>query len=122
MTIVKSIGSVLVGFIVVAGLSTLTDAFVEYLGIFPPALTTTMLVLALTYRIIYTILGGYVTAWLAPGNKMKHVWALATIGQLGGIAGVVFGWNLSSHWYPILIAVTAIPTVLLGGWLRTRSI
>jgi hypothetical protein len=121
MTILKSIGAVLAGFIAVAGLSTITDMLVGYSGAFPPAGTTGMLSFALLYRIIYTVLGGYLTAWLAPGNKMTHVWVLAGIGQLGGIAGVVFGWSLSAHWYPILIAVTAIPSVVFGGWLRTKT-
>ncbi len=47
---------------------------------------------------------------------------VAGLGQLSGIAGVVFGWNLSAHWYPIMIAITAIPAVVLGGWLRTKTI
>lgn len=120
MTILKSIGAVVAGFVVVAGLSTITDMLIGYTGAFPPAITTGMLVFALIYRIIYTILGGYVTALLAPSNKMTRVWILAGIGQLGGIAGVIVGWNLSAHWYPIMIAVTAIPAVVLGGWLRTK--
>lgn len=122
MTILKSIGAVVVGFITVAGLSTITDMVLGYTGAFPPASTTGMLVFALVYRIIYTVLGGYVTALLAPNNKMTHVWVLAGIGQLGGIAGVVFGWSLSAHWYPIMIAGTAIPSVVFGGWLRTKMI
>lgn len=120
MTILKSVGAVVAGFIVVAGLSTITDMLIGYTGAFPPALTTAMLVFALVYRIIYTVLGGYVTALLAPSNKMTHVWVLAGIGQLGGIAGVIAGWNLSAHWYPIMIAVTAIPAVIFGGWLHTK--
>lgn len=122
----KSAGAVVAGFAVVVVLSTLTDFILESAGILPPVseqglYVTWMLALALAYRIAYTVLGGYVTAWLAPSSPNKHVWILAGIGQLGGIAGVIAGWNLSSHWYPIAIAVTAIPCVLLGGWLRTRQ-
>jgi len=71
-----------------------------------------MLAFALAYRILYTILGGYITATLAPQNPMKHVWILAAIGQLGGIAGVIGGWNLSAHWYPLALAVSAIPRLV----------
>lgn len=122
---IKSIGAVIAGFLVVVILSTVTDKILEAVGIFPPPteglFITWMLVLALVYRTAYTVLGGYVTAWLAPQNRMKHVWALAILGQLGGIMGVIAGWNLSQHWYPIALAVLAIPSVWLGGWLRTRS-
>jgi len=121
----KSIWAVVAGFLTVVVLSTVTDKVLEATGIFPSPteglFITWMLAIALLYRTIYTVLGGYVTAWLAPQNAMKHVWVLAIIGQIGGIMGVVAGWNLSQHWYPIAIAVLAIPSVWLGGWLRTRK-
>ena len=125
MSFLKSAGAVIAGFLVVVVLSTGTDAVLENVGIFPPAseqglFITWMLALALAYRTVYTILGGYVTALLAPQNAMKHVWILAALGQLGGIMGVIAGWNLSAHWYPIALAVLAIPSVWLGGWLKTR--
>jgi hypothetical protein len=122
----KSIWAVVAGFLTVVVLSMGTDKVLEATGIFPPPsemglFVTWMLAFALLYRTIYTVLGGYVTAWLAPQNPMKHVWILAIFGQIGGIMGVVAGWNLSAHWYPIALAVLAIPSVWLGGWLRTRK-
>lgn len=122
----KSIWAVVAGFLVVVVFSMGTDWLLETMGIFPSPsemgfFVTWMLAVALLYRTVYTVLGGYVTAWLAPQNSMKHVWILAIIGQIGGISGVIVGWNLSSHWYPIAIAVLAIPSVWLGGWLRTRK-
>jgi hypothetical protein len=49
---------------------------------------------------------------------MKHVFILGVLGTLGGIAGVIAGWNLSQHWYPIALAVTAFPFVWLGGKMK----
>lgn len=125
MNILKSIGAVVAGFLTVAVLSVGTDTVLEKAGILPVQsmglFITWMLVMAFAYRAVYTVLGGYVTAWLAPSAPMKHVWVLAALGQLGGIAGVFAGWNLSQHWYPIAIALTAIPLVWLGGWLKTRA-
>ncbi len=126
MNTIRSIVAVVAGFLTVVVLSTGTDSILEALGIFPPIgaqglFVTWMLAVALAYRIVFTILGGFVTAKLAPAHSMKHVWVLAALGQMGGIAGVVAGWNLSAHWYPIAIAVTAIPTVWLGGYLATKS-
>ncbi len=125
MTIVKSIGAIAAGFVTVVVLSMGTDYVLEALGIFPPPsdqglYVTWMLVLALIYRSVYAVAGGYVTAMLAPANPMRHVIILAVLGTLGGIAGVVAGWDLSSHWYPIALAVTAFPLVWLGGKLRIR--
>jgi hypothetical protein len=120
---VKSIGAVVAGFLTVVLLSVGTDFILEFLGFFPPPseaglYVTWMLVVALAYRCVYTVLGGYLTAVLAPTNPTKHVVVLGVIGTLAGIAGVVAGWNLSQHWYPIALAVTAFPCIWIGGKLR----
>lgn len=117
----KSIGAVLSGFITVFILSVVTDMILESLGIFPPPeqglFITWMLILALIYRTIYTVLGGYVTAKLAPVNPMRHVKILATIGTIAAILGLVATWGkgLGPEWYPILLAVFAFPSVWYGG-------
>ncbi|MEK7641419.1 MAG: hypothetical protein AAB365_00310 [Patescibacteria group bacterium] len=121
--IFKSIGAVLAGFAAVAFLSIGTDTILEMLGIFPAPtevglFVTWMLVLAFIYRSIYAVVGGYVTARLAPNYPMRHVVALGVLGTIGGIAGVVVGWDLSQHWYPIALAVTAFPLVWFGGKLK----
>ena len=124
MNTLKSIGAVLAGFIFVLVSHTGTDAILEKIGIFPPPdqglFITWMLVLALGYRMFFTVVGGAITAALAPQNPMKHVTILAIIGTLGGIGGIFAGWNLSQHWYPIALAITAYPCVWLGGKLKTR--
>lgn len=118
----KSVLAILAGFLTVAVLSTVTDLILEGTGVFPSAedqlkygSSTGLLMTALFYRSIYTILGGFVTAKLAPQHKMKHVKILAGIGLVGGILGVIAGWQYGNHWYPIALAITAIPLVLIGG-------
>ena len=110
---------------VVVILSIGTDAILEGLGIFPDPknglFITWMLALALAYRTLYTIAGGYVTAWLAPDKPAKHIMILGIIGTLAGIGGIFAGWNLSAHWYPIALAVLAYPSVWFGGRLRMGS-
>lgn len=121
----KSIWSIVAGFLVVVILSTLTDAVMEQLHIYPTigngVLAPWMLGVALAYRVVYTVLGGYVTARFAPQNTMKYVKILAILGTIAGILGVVAGWNLSAHWYPIAIAITAYPSVWWGGKLFVNS-
>ncbi|MFZ4620586.1 MAG: hypothetical protein ACOYNS_08505 [Bacteroidota bacterium] len=125
MTILKNIGAVFAGFLTVVILSVGTDAVLEAAGIFPSQehglFITWMLAVALAYRSVYTVAGGFVTAQLAPSDPMKHVKILASIGTAAGIAGVIIGWDLSQHWYPIAIAVTAFPLTWFGGWLKTRA-
>ena len=78
--------------------------------------------LALSYRIVITVLGGWVTARLAPRNAMKHVWILGSIGFVVGVAAAIatIPLNWGPAWYPILIPITGLPATILGGWLHAR--
>ena len=117
----RSVASVLAGFCTVVILSLGTDQLLHVLQVYPPWGQTMhdpgLNLLALSYRIVYTVLGGYVTARLAPKAPMHHVWVLAGIGLVLGTAGAVatIPMNLGPAWYPIAIAVTAVPCTLLGG-------
>jgi hypothetical protein len=75
-------------------------------------------VLALSYRIVYTILGGYITASLAPHAPMRHVIVVGIVGFVAGSAGAITAItiaDLGPDWYPIALALTAFPCVWLGG-------
>jgi peptidoglycan/LPS O-acetylase OafA/YrhL len=118
---------VVAGFICTALLSVGTDAFMHARGIFPPlgeAMPDGLFVLAAAYRLAFTVLGGYMTAALAPRKPMVHVLILGAIGGLAATAGAVATWNagpeFGPHWYPVLLVVTALPCVWAGGMLRMR--
>ena len=70
------------GFICTALLSVGTDAFMHARGIFPPpgeAMSDGLFALATAYRLVFTVLGGYMTAALAPRAPMTHVVILGTM-------------------------------------------
>jgi hypothetical protein len=74
--------------------------------------------LALSYRIIYAMLGGFVTARLAPWTSMRHVRVLGILGLVAGSAGVLVSLSrpeFGPGWYPIMIALTAYPATWIGG-------
>jgi len=123
-TTLKSIGAILAGFITVLILSIGTDSVLESVGVFPPPVqglfTTWMLMLALVYRCAYTVLGGYVTASLAPDRPMRHAITLGIIGIIAATLGAIAGWNLSQHWYPIALIITGLPCTWLGAKLKTK--
>ncbi len=128
--ILKSIGAVLAGFMVVFILSVVTDIILEKSGVFPPlnqpeSYLWWMYLLALIYRTIYTILGGYITAILAPNRPMSHVIILGIIGVILSTIGTIVNWNkmsASDAWYPVLLIVLALPSVWLGGILKLKKI
>lgn len=123
----RSIGAVLAGFVAVVVLSLGTDQVMHMLGVYPPWGQTmyepALNLLALGYRIVYTILGSYLTARLAPHSPMRHAWVLGFIGLAFGTLGAVatIPMNLGPAWYPIAIALTALPCAWLGGVLSLKQ-
>ena len=122
MNTLKSVGAVLAGMVVIVVLSAGTDFILESNGIFTPPdqglFTPWMVMLAFVYRCVYTIVGGYTTARLASANPVRHAIILGIIGTVLGAIGIIVAWDLSPHWYPIALAVTAVPLTWLGGKLK----
>jgi hypothetical protein len=81
-----------------------------------------MVVMATVYRSVYSVGGGYVTALLAPEPKMRYVLILGFIGLvISSLAAVAtIPMKLGPAWYPIALAVLALPCVWLGGKLGTK--
>jgi hypothetical protein len=121
----RSVGAVLAGILVNVVLSTGVDAVMHSTGVFPKlgeAMSDQLFALALGYRLIFTVLGGYVTAWLAQRDPMKHVVILGSIGTVLGAIGAAVTWNkgpeFGPKWYPLALVMTALPVTWLGGRLR----
>jgi hypothetical protein len=132
MTVLKSILAVLAGIIFIVVTHMLTDFILESLGIFPPPPNRAapgqrfdvpwMVATALTYRIIFQIAGGYLTAFLAPSRPVFHSVILGLIGLVMSIAAAIatipLDWGPA--WYPIGLAISSLPSVWFGGWLASR--
>jgi hypothetical protein len=116
----KSILAVAVGVVFIIVVTTLVDIVLHKTGVFPPMdqpINDNLALLATAYRIIISIGGAWLTARLAPDKPMKHALALGVVGTALGFAGVVVTWNsgLGPRWYPIALAVLAIPQCWVGG-------
>jgi hypothetical protein len=118
----RSVAAVMVGFISVAVFSLGTDQVLHVLNVYPPwgepMYEPGLNLLALSYRILYTIVGGYITASLAPYSPMRHVLVVGVLGSIVGTAGAIAAINMADfgpNWYPIAVALTGFPCVWLGG-------
>jgi len=126
MNILKGIGAILAGIVFIVATHSGTDFVLESLGIFTQPSegfhTTWMVVTATIYRSIYTVAGGYLTAALAPSPPMRYVVILGIIGTVAGIlaAIVTIPMGIAPAWYPIALAVLALPCTWLGGKLKTK--
>ena len=116
----KSIWAVVAGVLFIIVVTTVVDIALHVLGVFPPVgkpLDDRLSVVATSYRVVISIGGAWLTARLAPAKPMKHALILGLVGTVLGLVGVVATWNrgLGPRWYPIALAVLAIPQCWVGG-------
>jgi drug/metabolite transporter (DMT)-like permease len=117
------------GLLVGVVLSLGTDQILHVLKVYPPwgqTMSDGLFMLATAYRVVYTILGSYIAARLAPDRPMWHAMVLGVVGLVVSIAGAVATWNMQPpvgpHWYALLIAAISIPCAWLGGMIRERQL
>ena len=116
----KSIWAVVAGVLFIVVVTTLVDALLHLLGVFPPMdqpIDDRLALLATLYRIVISVAGAWITARLAPQKPMKHALILGGVGVALGLVGVVATWNLGlgPRWYPIALVVLALPQCWAGG-------
>jgi hypothetical protein len=118
--ILKSIGAIVAGFIFIGVTHSATDAILENTGVLPKDnlyVSTSVILFVILYRAVFSVIGCYLTAKLAPKNPMKHALILGGIGTLLSAAGAVVtaDMNLGPAWYAWSLVVIAIPVAWLGG-------
>jgi hypothetical protein len=123
----RSVGAVAGGFAAVFVLSTAVDAVLHATGIYPPpgrAMSGALFGLALAYRSLFTVLGGTLTARLAPSRPVRHAVILGLIGTVAALTGLLATWTrgpeFGPKWYPIALVVLAVPCTWLGARLLPR--
>lgn len=132
MNKLKSAGAVLAGFLVIIVLSAATDLILEGTGVFPSVEEQQehgfnelwMQLLTLFYRAVFTVLGGIVTAKLAPRRPMRHVFALLIVGLIiGTISSIAADISLGIFpvWYSVALVAIGPPLVWLGGKMVVRK-
>ncbi|HEY0301692.1 MAG TPA: hypothetical protein VGC36_10180 [Rhizomicrobium sp.] len=124
MTVLRSIGAVIGGFLVLAILSIAMDMAMENTilpGLAKAQATTGEWIFVTAYRAVFSISGCYLAARWAPSAPMAHALALGAVGVVLTSLGAYVMWSLSTHWYPIALIVIALPCAWIGGKLYERS-
>jgi hypothetical protein len=122
----KSALAVLAGFVVVVVITTLVDAILHAVRVFPPIgqpIDDAHAALALSYRLVIGVVGGWLTSRLAAAEPMRHATVLGVIGTVAGLIGIVATWNLGlgPRWYSLAVAALALPECWAGAWIFTRN-
>jgi surface polysaccharide O-acyltransferase-like enzyme len=113
----KSIGAVLAGFLAIVILSVGTDTALEQAGVLPNGalFDTGLLLLALMYRSLYSVIGAYIAARLAPNRPMRHALALGVLGIFVSALGALAAQDLGPAWYGLALVLVSLPLAWLGG-------
>ena len=120
----RSIGAIFAGLVFIFLTHTGTDALLESLGIFPPPgkpnFDNGLLLLASAYRGVFSVIGCYLTAWLAPHHPLRHALILGGIGVVLSAAGTYAMRDMGPMWYGVGLTVMSLPYAWLGGYLFER--
>lgn len=123
--LLRSTAALLLGFLAILILSLGTDQLLHTLRVYPPwgepMREPGLYLLALTYRSVYGIVGSYIAAKFAPHSPMRHALALGFVGlALSGVGAIIAIAMVDegSTWYPVALALIALPCAWLGGVLH----
>lgn len=129
-SIFQSIVALIAGYLVSAILTGVTIAVLG--AIFPEsykAENIAWVVFNVIYGCAFAVIGGYVVARLAPTRPFIHA---IVLGVLMAVFALITGYAMSSAppspeyanqpgWYYPVLAITVLPSILLGAWLYMRG-
>ncbi len=131
----KNIGTVIAGFVLTLLLTRGMDILFESMGVFPTVEEQQkngfnvlwMNIVAILYRVVFTILGGYLTAKTSASKPMRNVNILGIVGTIIAIIGnIVVSQipemaNVLPLWFSVVLVLIAYPCVWTGGKLATKK-
>ncbi|HET9634686.1 MAG TPA: hypothetical protein VFP26_02050 [Gemmatimonadaceae bacterium] len=122
----RSVGAIVAGVVVGLVLTLGTDALLHAVGVFPPygqIASNGALAVATAYRFVFSVLGSYIGARLAPNRPMWHAMFLGYLNLLVSAIGAIVTWNREAefgpHWYPVSLVILALPAAWIGGRIYT---
>lgn len=123
----RSIGVIVLGFILIGALSVGADALLRLLvpGAFDAAgrvESVPVLLLMQAYVAVFAITGCYLTARLAPSHPMRHALILGALGLAFNIVGSITLWDLVPVWYHVVALALVMPLAWIGGRLRENQL
>ncbi len=124
---IRSLAALVAGFFVVVFLALSADALLH--AIWPSAvgpdlkaISVTTLLASLLGTALAQVVGGYMTAVIAPRRPQLHATLLGVIGFALGLLTTLRSTQVAPTWYNITTLALTIPATALGGALRVRRI
>ena len=70
-------------------------------------------------RLFYSVIGGYITAWLAPDKPVLHTTILGILTLIVTFLGTMATWHSVSHSFLIILIILPLPCTWIGGKIRS---
>jgi hypothetical protein len=121
----KSILSVLAGFVFVVLSSTLCDLILQKMGIMKDPFDQNpawFIAFVVFYRNLFSAIGSYIMARLAPSFPMRHALIGGCIGLVLSVIGAIIMWDVPPRWYALALVVLALPSAWIGGKIRANQL
>jgi len=119
MKLLRSIASVVIGYIVVYGIVLCSDPILTHFypndyvaGKIPP---TFLLWIGTAIFALATLLGGWLCVRIAPSSPGVHLFALFILGELIGLGFTWKMWGTWPHWYSIAWLIVWPVFLWIGG-------
>jgi hypothetical protein len=124
---IRSILAIAAGFISIGLLAFGADAVLRNVmpGAFSPAGrvdSVPVLLLIMSYVLVFAVAGCYLTARLAPNRPLKHALILGALGLIFNIAGTIALWHTAPAWFHLISLLLVMPAAWLGGRLREAQL
>lgn len=116
--ILKSVGSVAAGFVLVVMLSVAADLALQNADVMKQPFHVNpawFIGLVVVYRSLFSTAGAYVTASLAPRNPLRLAMIGGVIGFIVSVTGAIVMWDTPPRWYSLALVGTALPSAWLGA-------
>tara|TARA_R100001143_G_scaffold63594_1_gene73159 strand:+ start:14920 stop:15321 length:402 start_codon:yes stop_codon:yes gene_type:complete len=120
----RSIWAVFAGLLIIFVLSIAADTLLKITGILPwdhLFVSTGLILFVLFYRAVFSLIGCYIAAKLAPSKPMKHALILGVIGVVISSIGAIVAADLGPGWYAWTLAAISMPIAWLGGKLHEKQ-
>ena len=126
----QSILSIAVGFVFMVVIMRLSEYILARMGLYDAAQPLRIysgqpvLYVFFIERVVLTILGGYIAAWLAPSRLLLHAVILGGFAAIYRLLSLIDGAQQSYGiaWYMFGLVLLAIPTAWLGGYIYVHML
>jgi len=79
------------------------------------------IIASIPFNLIFSLLGGYLTARIVGRSERKHAIALATIMALVTIISIIIAVSVEPTSYKMVYLITMVPATIWGGFLREKQ-